>query len=178
MTHLVYLDTETTGLDPDRHHIWEIAYAINDGPIESAFVPHSIVGASETALEVGGYYRRISFRVSDQFERGLATDLEGATIVGANPAFDAAFLRARWGFAPWNYRLLDIETYAAAVLGYRTPPSLKTIQEELVKRGFKIPAPDHTAAGDVATLRACHKALTDRADRPTRRYTISDLFDR
>ena len=37
---LVYVDCETTGLDPDRHEIWEIAYAVGDGPIVSSFVSH------------------------------------------------------------------------------------------------------------------------------------------
>ena len=34
----VYLDCETTGLDPERHEIWEIAFAVDGGEIQSSFV--------------------------------------------------------------------------------------------------------------------------------------------
>lgn len=157
---ITYFDCETTGLDPAKHHIWEMAYAIDDGPIESAIVPHTIVGADLVALEIGGYDERSSrLPVSRQFEHGLATDLDAATLCCANPAFDAAFLRARWGVAPWKYRLFDIEAYAMGALGYEIPQGLATIRRDLDALGYVIPEPDHTAIGDVATLRECHRVL-------------------
>jgi len=157
---LIYLDTETTGLDPLRHHIWEMAYAVDDGPVDSAIVPHTIVGADLDALMVGQYDQRVGmYPVSRQFEMGLAADLDGNTLVAANPAFDAGFLKARWGKAPWKYRLFDIEAYAMGALGYEIPQGLKTIAHDLRADDWGIPEPDHTAAGDVATLRACHEAL-------------------
>jgi oligoribonuclease (3'-5' exoribonuclease) len=42
---LVFLDTETTGLDPNRHEIWEVAYAVEDDPIVSGSVHHSLRNA-------------------------------------------------------------------------------------------------------------------------------------
>jgi hypothetical protein len=162
---LVYLDTETTGLDPTRHDVWEIGWAVDDGPVRSSFVAHSLVGADPGALGVGGYWDRLSCdSVLREFqaECELRDVLAGATIVGATPAFDAAFLSARWGEAPWDYRLLDVESMAAAVM----PPSekdrvpgLKNIADYLNSLGYVVPAPDHTAAGDVATVRACHLGL-------------------
>lgn len=157
---IIYLDVETTGLDPNRHHIWEMAYAVDGKPISSCVVPHSRVGADEKALEVGQYFERItSLPTSPTFEMALATDLEGNTLCAANPAFDASFLKARWGHTPWRYRLLDIEAYAMGALGYDVPQGLKTIAADLRELGHEIPEPDHTAAGDVATLRECHWAL-------------------
>ena len=44
-------------------------------------------------------------------------------------------------------------------LGYDTPKGLKDIAADLRGRGHEIPEPDHSAAADVATLRACHLAL-------------------
>ena len=80
--------------------------------------------------------------------------LDGATMVGVNPAFDAAMLRARWGFTPWHYRLLDVEAYAAAVLGLDHVPSLAEVCERVrVKPG------DHTTAGDVRAVREAHRVL-------------------
>lgn len=34
MTRLVFLDTETTGLDPDRHEIWEVGCVVREEPTE------------------------------------------------------------------------------------------------------------------------------------------------
>lgn len=160
-TRLVYLDTETTGLDPTRHEVWEIAWAVDDQPIKQAFVPHSTVSADPTALAMNGYHDRCEdARVSRFMEDALYADLEGATVVGANPAFDTAFLSARWGEAPWHYRLIDVETFAMGALCLDRPIGLASIRQRLVDEfGVVIPEPDHTAAGDVATLRACYLTL-------------------
>lgn len=161
MSRLVYLDVETTGLDPDRHEVWEIAYAVDDGPVRASFVSHRLKWPDPDALRMNRYLdrwdptaERERYHEADAFEA-----LAGATLVGANPAFDAAFLRKRWGDAPWHHRLLDVESYAMGVLGYDRPQGLAAIRADLAARGFDVPEPDHTAAGDVACLRACHKAL-------------------
>ena len=176
MTVLAFVDVETTGLDPDVHQVWEIALALDDGPIDAWKVAHHLHGADPEALAVSKYHERLGRTFSDLDPRGNAADallseaseafeqtvfdaLAGATLVGANPAFDAAFLRARWGSAPWHYRLLDVEAYAMGALGYDHPQSLTTITKDLRARGFDIPVPDHSAAADVAATRAAFYAL-------------------
>lgn len=159
----VYVDTETTGLDPDRHEVWEIAYAVDDGPIRSGVVLHSLRHADPMALDMNGYWGRTK-DVAPESCMEVETVLRGAfrpgmTLVGANPRFDAAFLRARWGEEPFHYRLLDVEAYAMGALGYDEPQGLKTVAKDLRAEGFDVEHPDHSAAGDVATLRACHAAL-------------------
>jgi hypothetical protein len=161
---IVYLDTETTGLDPAIHEVWEMAWAVDDGPIRQSFLAHSGISADPKALEVGGYGARWPSRLThhepEVAELTAVLALTGNTFCAANPAFDAAFLRARWGKTPWKYRLFDIEAYAMGALGYEIPQGLKTIAADLQSLGHHdIPKPDHTAAGDVATLRACHLAL-------------------
>lgn len=157
---LVFLDTETTGLDPALHQVWEIAYAVDDGPILSAIVRHDLRYATGEALEIGGHNTRCLADHQDSADWAvgwiatLLGSLDGATLVGANPAFDAAMLRARWGHAPWHYRLLDIEAYAMGVLGWEEPRGLAAIAEHL-----GIQPGDHTAAGDVRCLRDCFRAL-------------------
>lgn len=158
----VFLDCETTGLDPDRHEIWEIAYAVDDGPVESSCVRHEIRTGDPAALKISGYVERgrrgSGWWISaDLWEIDLKLDLAGATLVGANPAFDASFLRARWGCAPWLYRLLDVETYAMPALGLDVPKGLNFIAEQL-----GVEAPDHTTGQDVETTRACFRELQRR----------------
>lgn len=154
MTYL-YLDTETTGLNPFLHEIWEIGWAFDDRPVESAVVPHSLVTADPAALQMNRYYEQVHGRpVDTEVDLALKQLLDGVTLVGANPAFDASFLYARWGIAPWKYRLLDIEVYAMPALGLDEPRGLAFLAEQL-----EVVSPDHTAAGDVATLRAVHQAL-------------------
>lgn len=158
---IVYLDTETTGLDPQLHEVWEIAFAIDDGPIMSSTVSHGLRNADPKALEINRYNDRVDRRklayprvAAMEFEAGVLRALEGSTLVGANPAFDAGFLQSRWGERPWKYRLLDVEAYAMPFLGLDEPKGLAYIAEQL-----GVTAPDHTAAADVHTLRECHRAL-------------------
>lgn len=159
MTDLIFLDTETTGLDPELHEVWEMAYAINDGPVVSQAVPHQGLTSDPSALRMNGYYDRAIRDVSPLFDMRVREILEGNTIVGANPTFDAAFLQKRWGVAPWHYRMIDVESMALAVLEYDRPKGLKDISEELREMGYNISEPNHSAAGDVATTRDCYIAL-------------------
>jgi DNA polymerase III epsilon subunit-like protein len=161
---LVFVDTETTGLDPQRHEVWELAYAVDDGPIRSGVIYHSTRNADPVALRMNGYHKRLypqKFEAMQDHEIEARRVLDGSTLVAANPAFDAAFLRARWGFAPWRYRLLDVEAYAMGALGFDEPKGLKDIADALRERGYEIHHPDHSAAADVATLRECYWALRE-----------------
>lgn len=160
MPTFVYLDTETTGLDPGLHEVWEIAYAVDDGPVLECAVGHVGASADPKALAMNGYHQRatpVASMRSMEFEATLRGLLSGASLVGANPAFDAAFLRARWGVAPWKYRMLDVEAYAMPALGLDEPKGLAFVAERL-----GVAAPDHSAAGDVSVLRECHRRLRER----------------
>lgn len=165
---LVYLDTETTGLDPLVHEVVEVAWAVNHGPISVLLLPHTLANADERALELNGYWKRgldesLGATWHRESRRSLISTLVGATLVGSNPAFDSAFLRRALGFAPWNHRLLDLGAYAAAVYGWDIPRGMAHVRAALVADGFDIPKPDHSAVRDVETLRACHLALRTTA---------------
>jgi len=166
-TPLVFLDIETTGLDPDVHQVWEIATATEGSAVGSSVVPHDLRTADPEALRLNGYWarRHLLDNTSANVDQVLRQLLTGATIVGANPAFDAAFLRRRWGVTPWHYRLLDVEAMAVGVLGLDRPLGLQKLAEALAHEGHNIPAPDHTAAGDVLTTRAVYRALRTEAKR-------------
>lgn len=164
-----YLDTEATGLDPMRHEPWEVAYAIDEGPILSTFLPlEKFVHANVEALEIGGFSKRYQAPQEDwavkDFLDEMVAALTGVTLVGSNPRFDEAMLQhGYWSgdaqSVTWSYRLLDVPTYAMGFLGHEKPMGLHIVAAELLERGYSIPSPDHTAAGDVACVRACHRAL-------------------
>lgn len=159
-TELVYLDIETTGLNPDLHEVWEVAYAVEDEPIQSFVLVHDLATADPQALELNGYYRR-GWRVpNEDADMELKKVLAGNTVVGANPSFDTEFLRARWGTAPWHHRKIDVEVYAQAVFKWDRPKGLHDVYTYLKDEiGMWLPAPDHTAAGDVDTTRSVYRIL-------------------
>lgn len=162
---LVFLDTETTGLDQDKDQVWEIAYALEDGPVYSSLVEHSaprLTAHTWFAFNLNGYFSRWEFPQDGAayesraaFEKTLRETLKGATLVCSNPRFDANMLYRRWGTEPWHHRVWDISAYAAGVFGWDELRGLADIAEVC---GVK--QPDHTAAQDVATLRECFRELS------------------
>lgn len=161
----VFLDCETTGLDPDKNEIWEIAWAVDDEiPVQERILVHSLKTASPEALRVNTY---LEHHPNGARSEGPMVDLEvrevleGATIVCANPTFDRMFMRARWGLEPYHYRSIDVESMAFAILEYEDIKGLKDIAVDLQELGYNIADPLHRAWIDVVTLRECYKALRD-----------------
>ena len=167
---IIFLDTETTGLDPTVHGVIEVAWSVDGGPISTLVFPHShlIPTADVRALEVNNYYDRglgLLPVATDDEVLDFFNVLKGNTICGANIVFDANFLTAYYKIsqaqAPWNYRMLDIEAFAAGVLcqSGQKMMGLWTIGQFLLEIGYEIPEPRHTAESDVACLIACYQSL-------------------
>lgn len=123
MTKLVFCDTETTGLDRERHEPWEIALIVRTGGDPDTDTEYcwrvlpDLSKADPTALRFNRFYERAgtlalgepsrtafadvhpSYGNEDVHQRTVASDIArlvfGATIVGAVPDFDAGMLR-RW----------------------------------------------------------------------------------
>lgn len=169
-----YVDCESTGLDRDRHHPYEIAVFREDYAKPHVFnVAHTLDGADPAALRIGRYHERAfkpwSYHLDpDEIGLTLARILSDVTIVAANARFDADMIRKVIGFEPWHYRLLDVEAYALGVLGHHAGwdevPGLATIVETLTGFGHTIPAPDHTAGADAIAVRVVHETLTEIRD--------------
>lgn len=58
MTGVCFVDTETTGLDPDRHPIWEVALIVDNGAEHVWQFPVNEVAADPFALDIGRWWDR------------------------------------------------------------------------------------------------------------------------
>ena len=196
------VDLETTGLDMREHVICEAAVIIYgpdaDGVYDVtdhfAFVPNvapqSLGFASPEALAVNRWYERrrylemLSSVETDRAWRNVADALDGATLVAANPAFDAKFLARELSLRldldeMWHYRLLDVQAMTmgagrqALIMGsalgitggaekaaVMRPPSFPECITLWSLDGYVRPGTEHTALGDAAmTLRVLQAAL-------------------
>jgi len=116
---LIFLDTETTGLDPRQgHEIIEIAMItrFSNGKEEifhTKIKPQRIRTASPKALEVNGYNEKgwcDAMKMEDAILE-IAKRLEYGLVVGYNPYFDIGFIKsalAEYGLElSWRIRALD-----------------------------------------------------------------------
>lgn len=138
----VFVDTEATGLDHERHELTEVAWIVRfeDGSeAERQYFPqHTTDGATPEALEITHYAERIAPQTRSPASEWLAQfldDAQGAYLVGAVPDFDATHLARmcrKVGLEPtWDHHLLDVETLALPLIapGPDGPRSLaKTCQ--------------------------------------------------
>lgn len=128
MTDLVFVDTETTGLEPDDH-IWEFA-AIR---INTLGAEHTtLIQIDHDATRVKQLPEKFQTDHTERFgstnalvlsradaAHVIAYALTDAHLVGVNPSFDARMIEhhlREFGLTPtWHYHLIDL---AAMTLGH------------------------------------------------------------
>ena len=137
MTAIAFVDCETLGLDAEKHAMWELAVIRRDNGVDTEHLwqikpyPSELRDADPEALSINGYDDRMVLPEDyqagdmthacglphpmkrDELRTVLRDLLNGAVMVGTNPAFDAAFLKVFLDDAPWHYRTVDIATLAA-----------------------------------------------------------------
>lgn len=139
MNPIVAIDTETDGLHPGRR-AWEIGMVRRDEQGEREcrmLLPLDLKFSDPAALKIGGFWDRhpVGRKLSGKDEmvpcepvtsthdaaRKVMTWTFGASLVGANPAFDAhvleRLLRGEGYLPSWHYRLLDVEAMTAGYAG-------------------------------------------------------------
>lgn len=158
MREIIFVDTETTGLDAEDAELVELTWAREEGEPETLYfglesVPDFIDNF------IGFTKRGLSGRLSDHFaiERFLKASMDN-TMVAANPAFDKAFIE-KAGLWRFHYRMLDVEAYAMAKLNLDEMPGLKDVYKYLKLDGFELMEPDHTSRNDVLALREAYFIL-------------------
>lgn len=175
MTKIAFIDTETTGLHPDRHEVWEVGMYLLDSESPREFSVHHwllpvmrLQDADPYALEIGGFNQRhpqgLDFngldtrKNLDVFARAFGQLTYGARLCGAVVSFDEERLRRlllRQGVQPgWHYHLIDIEAMMAGFLAAEgdfataAPPW----KSDALSLALDVPPPSdeerHTALGD------------------------------
>lgn len=121
---LLFIDTETTGLNAQKHEIIEIAWILTDAganileKFEARMMPQRIEDAEPRALEVNGYTKEaweksplISHAEAAKKLRAVASD---CILVGQNVSFDEGFITAlllQNNLVPsWHYHKVDTAT--------------------------------------------------------------------
>lgn len=127
MTDIAFVDTETLGLDPDYHPVWEVALILDD----TEYVWQVEVTAREKALahpialEVARFAERYNVERDALPREQVARELwdlipDRCHLVGAVISFDEERLRRMlWHYGlpiPWHYHLVDVEALAAGWL--------------------------------------------------------------
>ena len=122
---LIFIDVETTGLDPTQHEMIEVAAVVAypdknvETPVfEARIRPTHIETASPRALEVNGYSEKdwADARPMEEVLPELVAFLEGAVIGGQNTRFDVGFIHAALKHHGMDvridYHVIDVSTLA------------------------------------------------------------------
>lgn len=180
LTGLVFVDTETTGLNTWEHRVLETCYIRGHEeplvlyPIQASW-GHNLAGADPKALEINKWFERFPEPPISSTPAWLDfyESCSNMTLVGANIRYDAEMLRRefqitlgnQYRFEPWHYRLLDIEAWAAGVLHLPKPIGLSALRQRVADLGYSITEPDHTAEADAKAVRDIYVALRDYTER-------------
>lgn len=164
MSDIVFLDTETLGLDPDAP-IWEFAAVRRLDPVGEMKTEFTI--QHDPGLWLDGFPEEFLADYLNRYDetrawcesaaaRQIHAFTKGAHIIGAVPSFDTerlAKLLRRNGIEPeWHYHLIDVENVVVGYLAGRgelIPPPWKSDQLSAAVGVNPDDYARHIAMGDV-----------------------------
>lgn len=187
--YLVFLDTETSGLNPEKHRAIEIAYRVADTSTGQFVLRYETLitqtaevwaEADKGSLQVHGLTWEDLLQgkterfvaeeiVSDMDHLKLGT--KGGVFICQNPSFDRIFfnqlinteLQEHLG---WPYHWLDLASMYWAARHLQSPQDVKTIKESDLSKnqiashyGIAPESLPHRAMNGVNHLIACYEAL-------------------
>lgn len=160
---VAFCDTETTGLDPDLHQIWEVGLIVDEGE-HSWQLPVDLGRADAVGLRIGRFHERYdSALVSGiaEFAAQFAELTRGRHLVGAVISFDEErlrkLLRANGACPEWHYHLVDCEALAAGRLGMAPPWDSEELSRKVGVEPDRFDR--HTALGDARWAKAIYEAV-------------------
>lgn len=186
---LIFLDTETTGLNPEKHRTLEIAFKVLDTRSDHIVLSYeSIVcqtaeiwaEADPESLQINGFSWEDT--IKGKTEKVVASEIlndlnhlelgqKEGVFVCQNPSFDRAFftqlinadLQTHSG---WPYHWLDLASMYWGIQCTRNPNFCKEAKEVDLSKdtiaqhyGLDPEKPPHRAMNGVNHLMACYKAL-------------------
>ena len=180
----LWIDCETSGLDPKLNDIWQLAYLIEiDGEVieegEMMIRPSNMDTIEDKALEVGGITKeeleKIDYTIKDAVEDlkdvfGKYVDKydkeDKFVVAGYFIHFDYQFLREmffksgdRYGVGSWCFTcLLDVPSFISigvAKYGMR----FENFKLETVCKKLDVPLKAHNALSDIKATRILYEAL-------------------
>lgn len=187
--YLIFLDTETTGLNPEKHRILEIAYKIIDSLTGMVVVGNELVVAQSAevwaaadphSLEINNFIweeiikgkseRAVASEIANDLNRLGLGQKEGVFIC-QNPSFDRAFflqlinadLQEHYG---WPYHWLDLASMFWTVCFLKNQEDAKIFNERSLSKDaiaayYGIPPEEspHRAMNGVKHLIECYEAI-------------------
>lgn len=181
---LAFLDTETTGLDPQQHRVIELALVITSpwpemrtevDYVQKLKIPAAdIAAANPKALEVNGYTaERWQYATESNiaFWARIHGLLQGATLVCQNFAFDSSFVAAELARyklrPPWDRRHVELYSYCHLIADELDVKDAQTGRRtwnlQSVYRAMGLPElPEHEAHPDVQRTMAIYRYVRER----------------
>lgn len=187
--YLIFLDTETTGLNPEKHRIIDLAFRVFDSMTGKEVIRYDTIvnqpdwvwgEADPASLEFNGYTwekilegkteKSVAAEIVNDFHR-LNLAERGGVFICQNPAFDRSFflqivdaeMQEHYG---WPYHWLDLASMYWSARVLQDPECAKifvenSLSKDEIAKFYNLPpeSTPHKAINGVNHLVSCYEAI-------------------